>query len=117
MEMGANLLPITRCSIILSGCLYSYMGSWGALGSFAIVRGGDDESLIKSGPQCSELPDLPQAQNENSIHFSFFIWIRVPLPPFVLLFIKTVLLEDIATVCAWLIGKASNDNGCGGMRD
>lgn len=49
-------------------------GHSGALGSFAIVREGNDESLIKSRPQRSELPDLRQAQNENSIHsFLFFM--------------------------------------------
>lgn len=36
-------------------------GRLGAWGSFAIMRECDDESLIKSRPQCSELPDLPQA--------------------------------------------------------
>lgn len=48
-------------------------GHLGCLGFICNSEGGDDESLIKSRPQCSELPDLPQAQNENSIHFFLFI--------------------------------------------
>ncbi len=46
------------------------MDTWGASGSFAKVNERDDESVIKSRPQCPELPDPPQAQNENSIQFS-----------------------------------------------
>lgn len=44
-------------------------GHLGASGSFAVVRQGNDESLIESRPQCSDVPDLTQVQNENSIHF------------------------------------------------
>lgn len=44
-------------------------GHLGALGSFAVVRQGNDESLIESRPQCSDVPDLTQVRNENSIHF------------------------------------------------
>lgn len=52
-------------------------GDSGALGSFAIVREGNDESLIKSRPRRSELPDLRQAQNENSIHFFFLFFMNI----------------------------------------
>lgn len=37
-------------------------------------------------------------------------------PSFCVAIHKNCPLEDIATVCAGLIGKASNDNGRGGMR-
>lgn len=64
-------------------------GQSGALGSFAIVREGNDESLIKSRPQRSELPDLRQAQNENSI--LFFILYEYLYPSLlVLLFIQNL---------------------------
>lgn len=84
-------------------------GRLGVSGSFAIVREYDDESLIKSRPQCSELPDLPQAQNENSIHFFFFM--NICYLSLYYYSYKTC-LEDIATVCAQLISKASNNSGC-----
>lgn len=80
MEMEVNLLPITRCSVILSGCLYSYVDTWGASGSFEIVRGRDDESLTKYRPWCSELPNLPPTQNENSIHF-FLLYMNTYTSP------------------------------------
>lgn len=68
-------------------------------GSFALVTEEDDECLIKSR-LLSELADLSQALNENSVTFPLFIWVFILL----LLFIYNLSSKDIA-VCAKLISQ------------
>lgn len=59
-----------RRSVIFARVFAFVQGSHsGAPGSFAVVRRANDESLIESGPQRSDLPDLTQ----NLIQFSYFM--------------------------------------------
>lgn len=85
-------------------------GHLGASGSFAVVRQGNDESLIESRPQRSDVPDLTQVQ--NSIHF-FLLYEYLQLSLLVLPFIQNMSSEDIGTVCAQLISQPSNNSGLG----
>lgn len=60
-----NRLHVLFCQAV---CIHisTLVGGWS---SFSVVSSENDESLIKSRPQCFDLPDLPQAWNENSIHY------------------------------------------------
>lgn len=76
-------------------------GHSGASRSFAIVREGNDESLIKSRPQRSELPDLRQSPKwEFNSFFFYSLWIFVPLSPGITIHTKLVLRGYCDSMCA-----------------